>query len=50
MSSRQLFLPGLPEGMKTIGKGVGILEKGGQATYLVGNDNYLSQPCGCGGG
>jgi len=42
MSIRQPFLPGFPDGMKTLGKGVGMLEKGGQVTYLVGSDNYFS--------
>jgi len=41
---RQLFLPGFPEGMKTIGTGVGMLEKDGQVIYLVGSDNYFSHP------
>ena len=44
MSLRQPFLPGFPDGMKTIGKGAGMLEKGGQVTYLVSSDNYFSHP------
>jgi hypothetical protein len=42
--TRQLFLPGFPDGVQKIGKGVGILEKDGQVTYLVGADNYFSHP------
>jgi hypothetical protein len=37
--TRHLFLPGFPDGVQKIGKGVGILEKDGQVTYLVGADN-----------
>ncbi len=44
--TRQLFLPGFPDGVQKIGKGVGILEKDGQVTYLVGADNYFSHPRG----
>ena len=44
---KQLWLPGFPEGMQPIGEsGVGILEKDGQVTYLVGSDNYFSHPSG----
>ena len=44
---KQLWLPGFPEGIQPIGhSGVGILEKDGQVTYLVGSDNYFSHPSG----
>lgn len=44
--TRQLFLPGFPDGVQKIGQGIGLLEKEGQVTYLVGADNYFSHPIG----
>ncbi len=40
---RQAYLPGFPEGVKKIGGAdVGIVEKDGQVTYLIGSDSYFS--------
>lgn len=44
--TRQLFLPGFLDGVQKIGNGVGILERDGQVTYLVGADNYFPHPSG----
>jgi len=40
--SRQLLLPGFPEGSTKVGAGLSILNKEGRVTYFVGADNYFS--------
>jgi hypothetical protein len=44
--TRQLFLPGFPEGADKVGESLSILTKDGQVVYFLGGDNYFSHPVG----